>query len=303
MNPLLLHSVSYAGLWGQAFLPVDDFVKKAAELGFDGVMLMAKRPHVSILDYGEAERRKLRSLLEKLKLEHVVIAGYNNLTADLEHGEVPHREIQTQYIVELAKLGRDLGARSVRIFTGYEHPAADPVRQYRMIVDTLRECARRTADLGVVLGVQNHHDIGVGYQSFRDLIEAIGEPNCRAMFDAWAPALHGDDLTKAAKCLGEFTVHTTVADYQFRPRYRYNSALTNYEAQTPNVVAVPMGEGFIDYRAFLHALASSGFRGSIAYEMCSPLIGGSDMATLDSYAQRFLRHMKTKSKEAKSRRK
>ena len=52
MTTLLLHSVSYAGLWGQAFLPVDEFVAKAAQLGFGGVMLMAKRPHVSILDYG-----------------------------------------------------------------------------------------------------------------------------------------------------------------------------------------------------------------------------------------------------------
>ena len=30
MSTLLLHSVSYAGLWGQAFLPVDEFVAKAA---------------------------------------------------------------------------------------------------------------------------------------------------------------------------------------------------------------------------------------------------------------------------------
>ena len=56
MSTLLLHSVSYAGLWGQAYLSVDDVVAKARELGFGGVMLMAKRPHVSILDYGQRER-------------------------------------------------------------------------------------------------------------------------------------------------------------------------------------------------------------------------------------------------------
>ena len=27
-HPLLLHSVSYAGLWGQSFLPVDAFLAK-----------------------------------------------------------------------------------------------------------------------------------------------------------------------------------------------------------------------------------------------------------------------------------
>src|SRR5262249_49057583 len=161
----LLHSVSYAGLWGQAYLDVDAFLAKAAELGFDGVMLMAKRPHLSVLDFGDKERTALRVRIEKHQLKHVVIAGYNNLTADMEDGEVPHREIQTLYITELARLARDIGASAVRIFTGYDNPASDHSRQWRLIIDTLRECARRAEEFGVILGVQNHHDVAVGYQS------------------------------------------------------------------------------------------------------------------------------------------
>jgi sugar phosphate isomerase/epimerase len=291
MNPLLLHSVSYAGLWGQSFLDVGDFIAKAAELGFQGVMLMAKRPHLSVLDYGPKERTHVRQLLEKHKLQHVVLAGYNNLTADLEHGEVPQREMQTLYITELARLAAGIGAKSVRIFTGYEHPAADFTRQWRLIIDTLTECARRAADFGVTLGVQNHHDIGVGYESFRDLIRAVNQPNCRAMFDAWAPALQGEDLAAAAAALGAGAIHTTIADYQLRPRYKYDAALVNYTRHTPNVVAVPMGEGFIDYRKFLASLTQAGFNGSIAYEMCSPLIDGGDDKTLERYARRFLEYM------------
>src|SRR5262245_36202056 len=44
---LILHSVSYSGSWGQHFLALEDFIAKAADLGYDGVMLMAKRPHLS----------------------------------------------------------------------------------------------------------------------------------------------------------------------------------------------------------------------------------------------------------------
>jgi hypothetical protein len=62
-----LHSVSYAGVWrGQAKLSVDEFLLKAKELGFDGVMLMAKRPHVSPLDYDAAARKALRERIEGL---------------------------------------------------------------------------------------------------------------------------------------------------------------------------------------------------------------------------------------------
>jgi sugar phosphate isomerase/epimerase len=288
----LLHSVSYAGLWGQAALSLNEFIPKAAELGFDGVMLMAKRPHLSVLDYGPKERKALRSLIEKHQLKHVCIAAYTNLTADLEHGEVPHREIQTHYVDALARLAKDIGAQTIRIFTGYDNPAADYSKQWKLIVDTLRECARRTSELGVILGVQNHHDVAVGYETMHDLLRTVNEPNCKAMFDAWAPALHGDDVEKAAKKMGGMTVHTTIADYQLRPRYKYNAALVNYEKQTAFVQAVPMGQGFIDYKAFFRGLKKSGFDGTVAYEMCSPLADGGDLATLDDYARRFLTYMK-----------
>jgi hypothetical protein len=87
------------------------------------------------------------------------------------------------------------------------------------------------------------------------------------------------------------TVHTTVADYQLRPRFRYNAAIVNYEPQTPFVQAVPMGEGFIDYKGFFNSLSRGGFSGTIAYEMCSPLLGGGSEENLDKYARRFLEYM------------
>jgi sugar phosphate isomerase/epimerase len=290
---VLLHSVSYAGLWGQASLSIPDFLRKAATLGYDGVELMAKRPHVSILDYDAAARSVLRLQLNELGLRNNVIAGYTNLTADMEHGEVPHREIQVSYMTELARLAHDLDAKAVRIFTGYENPAADFSRQWRLVVDTLREAARRAADFGVTLGVQNHHDVGVGWESFRDLILEVDHPNCRAMFDAWAPALHNcsqaaGDLREPARQLAPLNIHTTVADYQLRPRYKYNAALINYEPHTPAVVAVPMGEGFIDYKSFLEGFREGGFQGTIAYEMCSPIRGGGSEENLDRFAKRFL---------------
>jgi sugar phosphate isomerase/epimerase len=298
---LLLHSVSYAGLWGQASLPVERFVAHAAELGYGGVMLMAKRPHVSVLDYGDRERAALRSLLEKHNLKDLCIAGYCNLTGDLEHSEVPHKEIHIQYLMELARLTRDLGGRNLRIFTGYEHPSVPLAQQWKLIVDTLKEVSRRAADIGVTLGVQNHHDVGVGFESMHDLIRAVAEPNCRAMFDAWAPALQGVNLIQAAELMASLTVHTTIADYQLRPRYKYRPALVNYEPDTPSVLAVPMGEGFINYKAFLDTMFSGGFEGSISYEMCSPLRDGSDQSTLDSYAESFLEYMRTNFAEASGR--
>jgi sugar phosphate isomerase/epimerase len=298
--PLLLHSVSYSGSWGQQLLSLEEFVDKAADLGFNGVMLGAKRPHLSVLDWNARRRRELRARIEARGLTSVCIAGYTNFTADLEHGDIPHREIQIRHVLDLAEMAHDLGGSLVRVFTGYENAAAAPTAQWKIVVEALRECARRTADLGVTIGVQNHHDLACGFESLDDLIREVNEPNCRAMFDAWAPALHGADIVEAARRLAPRTVHTTIANYQLRPRYRYAPALVNYEKLTPSVQAVPMDEGFIDYKSFLAALETGGFTGSVAYEMCSPLLGGGTLENLDCYARKFLEFMAVCSRSSPS---
>ncbi len=286
--PTLLHSVSYSGSWGQPFLLLEQFIDKAAALGFDGVMLMAKRPHLSLLDYGTNRRRELRARLEERGLTRVCVAAYNNFTADLEHGDIPQNEIQIHYLTELARLTADLGGETLRIFTGFENPAAGFTAQWFQVVNSIKECARRAAEFGVTIGVQNHHDIASGFESQYELIQAVAEPNCKAMFDAWAPALQGADLKAAAQRMAPITAHTTIANYQRLPRYQYQAGLTNYAASQPWVQAVPVDEGFIDYHDFLLSLHSAGFRGSVAYEMCSPIRGGGAMENLDCYARKFI---------------
>ncbi len=283
-----LHSVSYAGVWpGQARLPLDAFLAKAAALGFSSVMLMAKRPHLSVLDYGRDQCLRLREQLESLHLRCAVLAGYNNFSADADHPDIPHREIQLAHIDALCRRAADLGAPVVRIFTAYEHPAFQP----HTLIETLREAAARAADFGVTLGVQNHHDCASHSLSLLDLLAAVDHPNCKACFDAWTPALQGDDLASAARLLAPHTVHTTAADYQRRPRFRYQPAQVNFEPLTPAVQAVPMGSGFIDYRAFLNALRDGGYSGPVAYEMCSPLLGGGSEDNLDRCARAFIEYL------------
>ena len=144
-----LHSVSYAGFWrGQARLSIEDFLDKAKELGFDGVMIMAKRPHVSVLDYDAAARRALRRKIEGLGLELVCLAGYTDFTTGIDKVGIPNVEIQAAYVGELAKLARDLGTDMVRIFTGYERSGIPFDKQYALVVEGLKLAGRKAAERG-----------------------------------------------------------------------------------------------------------------------------------------------------------
>ncbi len=287
-----LHSVSYAGVWpGQACLSLDTFLERARTLGFEAVMLMAKRPHLSVLDYDSDARRRLRQQLERLGLRVACLAGYTDLSLGTERPDIPTREMQILYVRELCRLAQDLGCNLVRIFTAFDHPAASFDQQWGWCVAGLRECARLAAGFGVTVGVQNHHDTAVHHESLFDLLEEVAEPNCKAMFDAWAPALQGVDLTAAVRRLAPYIVHTTVADYVRRPRFRYQPPLVNYTRESDAVRAVPLGEGFIDYKGFFKALREAGFQGYVAYEMCSYLRGGGGEENLDACARKFLDYM------------
>jgi len=291
-----LHSVGYSGAWrGQAVLSVDDFLLKAKELGFDGVMLGAKRPHVSLIDYDDEARQKLRLRIRELGLDLVCIAGYNDFTAGIDKSGIPNVEIQALYVGELARLARDLGTSMVRIFTGYERPDIPYEKQYAMVVQGLQMAGNIAARYGVTLVVQNHHDIAVHHDAMKWLLDEVNLPNVKAAFDCWSPTLQGlssEEIKRAIYTMKPYLLHTTVADYEKLPRFRYESSLTNYVPDLPENRLVPMGEGYLDYKMFINTLKEIGYQGYIAYEMCAELKGGGSVENLDKTARAFLEYVK-----------
>ena len=290
-----LHSIGYAGLWrGQAFLSVDDFLIKAKELGFDSVMLMAKRPHLSPLDCDAAARHKLKESLGKLGLTLAGLAGYSDFTAGIDKPGIPNTEMQAAYIGEVARLARDLGCSMVRIFTGYERPGIPYDRQYATVLEGLRLAGKQAAQYGVTLAVQNHHDIALHHEAMSWLIKEVNLPNVMVGWDAWAPTLENlpaEEIRKSILKLKPFIVNTIAAQYRRLPRFHYRPDLINYQRQEDLLCATTMSdpEGIIDYHAFIGALKEIGYQGYLVYEMCAQLDGGGSIENLDRTARDFLR--------------
>lgn len=293
-----LHSISYAGVWrGHAVLSVEDFLVKAKELGYEGVMLVSKRPHVSPLDYDAEARARLRKRIEELGLTLVCLAGYTDFMAGGDKAGIPNIEQQALYVGELAKLARDLGTDMVRVFTAYERPGILYDRQYGMVVEGLKLAGREAAKYDVTLAVQNHHDIALHHDQMAWLLREVNLPNVLATFDAWAPTLQGltpDELEAAVHTMRPWLVHTIVAQYVRHPRFLYSPEYTQYVPDTPVMRAVPVGhpKGVIDYDRFFKALRSIGYRGWVVYEMCEVLEGGGSIENLDRTARAFLEYLR-----------
>ena len=189
-------------------------------------------------------------------------------------------------------MAADLNADIVRVFTAYEVDGHTPHAVWHGAVRVLQEMCDRAAAYGVTLAVQNHHDIGVHTDCLLELLTDIDRTNCKVGFDAWSPALRGEDVYEAAKRMAPHAAITTNADYIRLPRFRYQPELVNYQAVEPDMVrAVKFGDGFIDYAGFFQGLTEGGFDGIANYEMCSPIRGGGELENLDAFAARYIEWM------------
>jgi sugar phosphate isomerase/epimerase len=291
-----LHSVSYLGIWrGQTPLSVDEFLVKAKELGYEGVMLVAKRPHVSPHDYDKAARARLKAKIDSLGLTLVGLAGYTDFTAGIDKPGIPNAEIQASWVGEIAELAKDLGTNMVRVFTGYERPDVPYDKQYAEVAAGLKMAGKLAAEHGITLVVQNHHDIALHHDAMYWLLKEVNMPNVMAGWDAWSPVLEGLTVKQQRESILKmkpFIINTIVADYVTHPRFTYVNNLTNYQAEQPVMRAVPVGQGIIDYKNWMNTLKEIGYQGWVVYEMCEVLDGGGSVENLDKTAKIFLEYMK-----------
>jgi len=267
---------------------LEAFIGRAARLGYQGVMIAGKRPHLAPLDATTEVLLGIKGHLKRAGVECPVLAAYTDFSG-AGAAEVPFLEIQIGYVESLARIAPELGARLIRVFTAYESEEIGMGSVWNRVVESLRECCDRAAFHGVALAVQNHHDVGVHTDALLELLKEIDRPNCKLAFDAWSPALRGEDLHQSARKAAPYTALTTSADYVRLPRFRYEPQLVNYRSQEPDLVrAVPFGEGFIDYKGFFRGLLEGGFNGITSYEICSSLRGGGSLENLDLCARRYL---------------
>jgi sugar phosphate isomerase/epimerase len=289
---LALHSVSYSGTWGgQAVLDLPAFLSRARQLGYTAVELMAKRPHASPLDLGERDRRQIKNILEGEGLELVCMASYHDWSGPPDHRDMAYLEKDLVYFREVARLASELGCALVRTYTGYFHDGLAYREQWDRCVEGITSAARIAADYGVTVGVQNHSCIASHPDSLLDFVRDVGEPNIGIVLDAPMVTDHGLPLRETVLRVGKLIVHTHLTDFVRRIKYRYIPETVTYQENGLEMVAVPVGQGNVDYREFITALGMIGYQGALAYEMCSPLVGGGREANLDRCARETLAYV------------
>jgi sugar phosphate isomerase/epimerase len=275
-----------------------DFIRKAASLGYDSVELAGKRPHASPLDLSKNDREDIRNLINELGLTLSCVASYHDFSAFGEHSDMALMEKELNYMLSILSLANDLGCKLVRTYTGYYKQDIPYRKQWDACVQGIRESARMAAPYGITIGVQNHSCIASDPDSLYDFMAEIPETNIAVVLDAPFIENHGKPLRETVLKFKGKIAHTHLTDFVRRDKYKYISETVTHEKNGMEMIAVPIGDGGIDYQSFISALDESGFEGALSYEMCSPLVGGGSEANLDrcakqslDYVQRILARM------------
>lgn len=278
-----LHSVSYSGFFylGKP-LTVEEAISRVADYGYDGIELMAKRPHASPVDLDGDGRRRVREAASSAGVEIAALAAYNDFSGPDDF----RRELNILYVKEVIKLAADLDVGVVRVFAAGMRdvdPSLPYWRQWELCREGLRESAEVAEEYGVTLALQNHPPIIESYRDVLSMVEEVGSPSLKACIDpelmVWAgdvdpysPGLAGR-LREVYREVGDILVHVHVGDSVERPgKIIWVKGGGGSMVKATRLERVPLGKGFFGRIAkpFVEALKSVGYRGFISYEICSP---------------------------------
>ncbi len=291
---IALHSVTYSGFFyrGRA-LSLEEVIARVREAGYDGLEIMAKRPHGSPLDLDAKRRRELRELADSYQVEIAILAAYT----DFSGPDPLRREMNLMYLRGVIELARDLGVDKVRVFAA-GMKGVDPKLPYwehwRLCREGLREAARIAEEHGVVLGLQNHPPIIETYRDVLSMIEEVGSESLKAVVDPELLIWTGDvdpldpdvgrRLREVYREVGDLLIHVHVGDVVIRRgQLVWSPDGTMAMTRMPRLERVPLGEGLFGRIAkpFVEALADVGYNGFISYEICSPRYVGHELVTLE----------------------
>ena len=235
-----------------------DAVDKIGGLGFRGIEIMCKRPHVHASDFGEAEWARLKECVEAKNLKVINLNcstlfalenGHPSSGAEMSEEDLNARVSHTRQSLRLAAY---LGCRNISIPTGT--PPKDLTREafkalFRERLETVLPLAE---ELGVDVLVEPEPGLlGNNLGHFKAFIEDMRSPALGVNFDIGHFYCLGEDPSAAFEQVFPWVGHVHLDDIA-------QSRIHNH--------LIP-GRGVIDFLEVFKAMARLGYDRDICLEL------------------------------------
>ena len=236
-------------------------VKKAAEVGAQGIQVYSTRGEMAPENLSQKKRREFVDLVESCGLKISALCG------DL--GGFTDRKINKERIKnskQILLLAKELGTDVVTTHIGVV-PEDPQEERYKVMQEACFELAEYADTL------QAHFAIETGPETSLVLKQFLDSMHSRGVAVNLDPAnlvmVTGDDPVKAVYNLKDYIVHTHAKDgkqlFYKDPEIVYG-VRKSVIVTGPSFEEVPLGEGSVDWPNYLAALADIGYKGFLTIE-------------------------------------
>lgn len=232
-------------------MTTDDFLKRAKDLGVDGVSLES----CFIKSFDTAYLAELKSALDGYGFDRVWAWGHPD---GLEGGK---NEAMLPDMIEHISHARAIGAEVMRVVgssLAFRFEPHEP--QLKKLTKMFKEAAKVAEEKNIKLAVENHFDFDS--DEFLALIEEVGSPNFGLTFDTGNFMRLLDEPVKAMDKLGKYVFATHIKDIKIYPGVNADEWFF--------FSSVAVGDGYINFPQLAKMLKALNYTGLLAVEIDFP---------------------------------
>lgn len=247
-------------------LPLDESIKLAGKLGFDGIQIYATTGEFSPEVLTAERKSEVRSLLMENHLEISALCGDMGGYGFQIESDNAERIQKTKRIIDLAE---EFKVGVITTHIGVIPENKDNPR-YSVMLDAMCKCGEYAADKKITLAIETGPEKASTLLSFlQDTNGGIGVNLDPANF----VMVTGQDPVEAVQVLGKYIVHTHAKDgvmlKQTDPEIIYD-CFAKGGIEALNVadyfLETPLGDGDVDYAKYINALRGIGYDGYLTIE-------------------------------------
>lgn len=247
-------------------LPLNDSIKLAGDLGFDGIQIYATTGEFSPSTLTSERKAEIKALLKENSLEISALCGDMGGHGFEIAEDNPERVEKTKKIIDLAE---EFGVKVITTHIGVI-PADKQSSTFKAMASALNECGIYAASKGITLAIET------GPEDAKTLLAFLEETKGGVgvnLDPANFVMVTGQDPVEAVNMLGKYIIHTHAKDgvmlKKTDPKIIYNH-FAEGGIEALNVadyfLETPLGEGQVDFGAYIKALKASGFDGYLTIE-------------------------------------
>ena len=223
-----------------------DWLDMAAEVGLDGIEMYDR-----YLDSFEPDY--LKQVSEDCRqrgLEISMLTGYGDLARPGDAQTAPGAS-RADAIAEVKRnvdAALILGTDIVRVVGGMWPEGIEPDAVLTNVAEGLRECLSYATPKGVLLGFEDHPDVGTKISDFIEIIRRTDSEDLKVNLDTSNPLVSKDDSVELTELVKDRVIHVHVSDRH---------------ADLEHAV---VGEGVVEFPRIFSILKAAGFDGWLSME-------------------------------------